>query len=123
MGSIEVVGGRVASRAHARDETVASDVTGLVLGQPVVERLQAHAEHLGAAPLVAVAQVERRVDRLTLDLRERGADRDAQAFADRLRARQPREVELDDVVGQDERALHGILAARARCPASGARGW
>ena len=78
-------------RASARVESASSDAAarvGLVLGEPVVERLQADAEHLGAAPLVALALVERRVDRLALDFRERRADRNAQAVAVRRRARQ-----------------------------------
>jgi hypothetical protein len=47
----------------------------LYSAKPVVQRLQADAEHLGAATLVAFAQVERRMNRLPLDLAERRAHR------------------------------------------------
>ena len=39
-------------------------VAALVLGEPVVERLEADAQHFRAPPLVALAVVERGVDRL-----------------------------------------------------------
>src|SRR5215470_3953809 len=73
----------------------------LILGEPVVERLQADSEHLGAAPLVAFTEVERRMYCLAFDLRERRAYRHAQALADRSGPVGSQEVDIDQLVRHD----------------------
>src|SRR5690242_12188604 len=79
-----------------------SSTFGLVRGKPVVECLQADAQHLRGAALVAATVIERREDGLPLHFCERRADRHPQALSFDRRAREAREIELDELLGHDE---------------------
>ena len=88
-----------------------AELAGMVLRQPVIQRLQAHAQHFGAPPLVAFAQVERRIDGPPLDFREWRSHLDTQGITRRHRELQARKVKLDlgVGVGENERPLESIF--------------
>ena len=78
--------------------------------EPVVQRLQADAERFRGARLVAVEMPQRRNDEALLRVRERRADmqRDRVVTTFVARRRTARQLQLDLLVGQDERALERI---------------
>src|SRR5262245_38121341 len=81
----------------------------LVGGEAVVERLQADAEHVGGLALRA-ALGERGLDQAAAHFVQRGADAHReQRRGFLLRHHGGRQVRIDQVVGEDEGALHVVL--------------
>src|SRR6187551_1679027 len=88
-----------------------SGVRGFVHVQAVVERLEADAEDRGGRGLVALDVLQRGVDQLALRMRDRATDLDLERVArrrGRALAMRRRVLRTELVVGQDERALHGV---------------
>src|SRR4029079_4690705 len=94
--------GRVGSSCPARS-------AGLVLVEPVVERLQADPEDLGRLLLVPLALLEGGQDEAPLGLPERRADLEVQVRAGALLHAQGQRVEPDLLLGQDVGAVDEVL--------------